>query len=338
MSNYDFIEPRARHRTLLIVEGQHEKYELLDLLLKCFPEIYIKRENIEIFETNIYVLFDKLVKMYGEDWDNQEVDVVMLIRDMKGYPESFKKSNFSDVFMIFDYERHDPRFSEDKICRMQDYFHDSIEVGKLYINYPMVESYMHFPEWPDNSFENAQTSATMRRGNYYKNSLNHYFVTQLVDLPSKFDGILLDRFDVNDVCQRKGCIEQLLMLHDCENLEQQVEEILKHSISDEKLQTAKFQIMDVIDKRNYCKAKCTYYEYMRKVFMSIIQHNIFKAHKIQGLSYEILENKLRDAYFELEYDKILDKQNYMSREKDIIMILNTSVFLVPDYNFSLITG
>ncbi len=46
MSNYDFITPRDRQRHLFIVEGNHEKNELLSLLLKCFPEMKIKEENI----------------------------------------------------------------------------------------------------------------------------------------------------------------------------------------------------------------------------------------------------------------------------------------------------
>lgn len=56
MSNYDFLKSRERHRSLFIVAGHHEKYELIELFLKCFPEIKIKKENIIIFETNIYTM------------------------------------------------------------------------------------------------------------------------------------------------------------------------------------------------------------------------------------------------------------------------------------------
>lgn len=336
MSNYDFIQPQKRKQTLLIVEGHHEKNELMELILKCFPEIYIKRENIEVFQTNIYILYEKIKDVYKEDWDEQDVDLVMLIRDIKNYPQSFKRSNFTDIIMIFDYERHDPNFSEDKICQMQRYFNDSIERGKLYINYPMVESYMHFPAWPDNSFANADSLASIRRGDIYKNSLKRYFVAKIVELPNKFNGILSERFGVENTEQRKKCVEKLLLLCSCEKLECQVEAILQEVISGKNLQTAKYQILDILDKHNYCKEQCTYYEYVKKLFKSIIRHNIYKANKIQGFSYNIAESELMEEYFNLDFEKILIEQNNMSREADKIMVLNTSIFLITDYKFSLI--
>lgn len=336
MSNYDFIQPREKKRTLLIVEGQHEKYELMELLLKCFPEIYVKRENIEVFHTNIYILYEKIKEVYNEDWDEQDVDLVMLIRDIKHYSQSFKRSYFTDIIMIFDYERHDPNFSEDKICRMQKYFNDSIERGKLYINYPMVESYMHFPAWPDSTFANVDSVALIKRGDIYKNSLKGYFVAKLVNLPIKINEILRERFGVECTEQRNACVENLLSLCSCEDLEFQVEVILKDVICGNNLQTAKYQILDLLNKYNYCNEQCTYYAYMKKLFISIIRHNIYKAHKIQGYGYDIPEIELKAAYYSLDSEKILKEQNNMSRELDKIMVLNTSIFLITDYNFSLI--
>ena len=57
MSNYDFIPIRRRKRTLLVVEGKHEKETLFKQLLQCFPEINIALEDIIVFETNIYILY-----------------------------------------------------------------------------------------------------------------------------------------------------------------------------------------------------------------------------------------------------------------------------------------
>ena len=122
---------------------------------------------------NIYTLYNKIVEEYGEDWDEQDVDLPMVIRKFKGYSESFERKNFSDIILFFDFEHHDPNFSEDKICRMQKYFDDTVEVGKLYINYPMVESYMHFPDWPDSAFQYTEISVTLKRGKNYKTQTSH---------------------------------------------------------------------------------------------------------------------------------------------------------------------
>lgn len=57
MSNYDFLKPRERKKSLFIVEGEHEKDVLFKLLLRAFPEIDIREEDIIIFGTNIYLLY-----------------------------------------------------------------------------------------------------------------------------------------------------------------------------------------------------------------------------------------------------------------------------------------
>lgn len=53
-------EVRKRSQNLLIVEGNHEKNELFWLLFKCFPEININMDDIWIYGTNIYMLYDDI--------------------------------------------------------------------------------------------------------------------------------------------------------------------------------------------------------------------------------------------------------------------------------------
>lgn len=60
---------------------------------------------------------------------------------------------YSDIYMIFDFDpQHDhPHF--DTIRRMISYFNDSTLYGKLFLNYPMMQSYKHFDRLPCSSFE-----------------------------------------------------------------------------------------------------------------------------------------------------------------------------------------
>ena len=139
MSNYDFIRTRNRGKHLLIVEGNHEKEELIPLILKCFPEIKIQPENIVLFGTNVYQLHSGIVKEYGSDWFNDDVDLPYVVSKMKKLETIWYGQDFIDVFLIFDFERQDTFFSREIIERMQKYFIDSTDMGKLYINYPMVE-------------------------------------------------------------------------------------------------------------------------------------------------------------------------------------------------------
>lgn len=73
MNDYE-VETRKRGQTLLIVEGYHEKNALFKLLFECFPEINIDIDDVWIYGTNIYLLYEDIVKEYGENL-NIPVDV-----------------------------------------------------------------------------------------------------------------------------------------------------------------------------------------------------------------------------------------------------------------------
>ena len=66
MSDYT-VPARRRSRSLLIVEGNYEK-ELYRLIFKAFPELNIDIDDVWIYETNIYELYNDIVKAYGDDW------------------------------------------------------------------------------------------------------------------------------------------------------------------------------------------------------------------------------------------------------------------------------
>ena len=74
MNNYA-VETRRRSRSLLVVEGKHEKDELFWLIFKCFPEMNIDIDDVWIYGTNIYKLYEDIVKEYGNDWAKDEMDV-----------------------------------------------------------------------------------------------------------------------------------------------------------------------------------------------------------------------------------------------------------------------
>ena len=133
-------EVRNRSQTLLIVEGNHEKNELFWLIFKCFPEI-----NIEM-----------------------DIDLPFVI-SKKQTPGNLRyKDDFTNIILVFDYERHDTNFSERKILDMQNNFSDAADMGKLYINYPMIESYQHLRTIPDSDFAERKIPVSLQPGSKYK--------------------------------------------------------------------------------------------------------------------------------------------------------------------------
>lgn len=60
---------------MLVVEGNHEKNKLFWLIFRCFPEISIDMDNVWIYGTNIYMLYDDIIREYGENCFEEEMDI-----------------------------------------------------------------------------------------------------------------------------------------------------------------------------------------------------------------------------------------------------------------------
>lgn len=75
------------------------------------------------------------------------------------------------------------------------------------------------------------------------------------------------------------------------------------------------------------------------VIMNNIRHNICKANRIQNGTYQIEEEKYKQSFEKLDLMKILENQTSASRDEQngFIWVLSTCVFVVPEYNFSLVT-
>jgi len=90
-----------------------------------------------------------------EDNDPSDMDLLQLLKSRE--PDPVKRALFdefySDILLIFDLDPHDPGFAPEKISRMAKYFVESSDMGKLYINYPMVEAFYHMASIPDPNFD-----------------------------------------------------------------------------------------------------------------------------------------------------------------------------------------
>lgn len=338
MNNYA-AEPRQRSRSLLIVEGKHEKDELFWLIFKCFPELQIDINDVWIYGTNIYKLYEDIVKEYGNDWGRDEVDIDLpFVISKKEHPEKiYYRNDFVNIILVFDYERHDPEFSEEKISEMQSCFDDSTDMGKLYLNYPMIESYLHLKSIPDETYMNRKIPVSLQPGDKYKGLVkSESVIEKAVDFPHRIDDLLSgDRYRVSNAGKRNACCDAILKLS-ANELEEKLEEIL-HVVGDEKKEkTLKYQLKDWIVKIGYLPGNRTYLEYMRKVFQEIVCHNIRKAAKIQNEDTNI--GDFRKQFERLDLSEILNIQNEVSgdAENGFIWVLSTCVLLIPDYNFRLV--
>lgn len=287
MSNYDFVPKRNRGQHLFIVEGSHEKNELLNLLLQCFPEMNIKYENIVIYGTNIYDLYARIVKEYGEDWADTDVDLPYVISKMKNLEEVWYKDNFINIFLLFDYERQDTYFSGYTIDKLQKYFLDETDTGKLYINYPMVESYWDSFDSLEEPFSQKKVMLPFKNGNAYKLKTKKSKIAQAVQFSEMLNDVLEKQYGIHDSKTRQECINQILSLKENDSLLDRIEEILRGKVDERLLKTAKDFVRDKVAKIGYSEHSLTYIDFMRKEFCEIIYRNIKKANLIQNDDYDI---------------------------------------------------
>ena len=136
---------------LFIVEGKKKEPELINKIYsKCFAN-----ENYEVFsyETNIHDLIERIY-LNGEI--DEAFSIQNFLREKCTDDENRKILNkiFSDIFLIFDFDPHDKRINQGRLLELQKFYSESTDNGRLYINFPSIESYCNVGKMPDNEFKN----------------------------------------------------------------------------------------------------------------------------------------------------------------------------------------
>ena len=338
MNNDYLTSQRHRGKTLLIVEGHHEKNKLFWLLFHAFPELKIRYDDIWIYGTNIYMLYQNIVDEYGEKWaeDDDDIDLPFVVSKKINPKKLEYKNDFTNIFLVFDYERHDPNFDKDKITNMQERFNDSADMGKLFINYPMVESYQHFTKMPDPGFADRFVMSSIHHGHEYKNIVKRVSgISKIIRFPHQIKGLLEEYLGISDPTEQNRLANLILELHRNDDLLMQIQKILPLESDYPGARTLRYTLKNKIDELKYLQKEQTYWEYMRSVFKNIIISNACKANKILNDKYEIC----KEEYESLDLAQVLGKQNKASENEEtgIIWVLNTSVFMVADYNYLLVS-
>ena len=211
-------------------------------------------------------------------------------------------------------------------------------MGKLYINYPMIESYQHLKAVPDYEYAERKIAVSLQPGSKYKELVGkESIIERIVEFPHRIDDLMNEHFGITNMQIRKKCCENILDFSDAESVEEKLQEVLKNAITDDRQKTLKYQLKDWINKVGYTNSRQTYWQYVRELFVEIIYHNICKANRIQNNVYDIALEQYRESFKNLDLGTILNKQNsFSSMDDGFIWVLNTCVFVVADYNFALV--
>ena len=155
-------------RILVIVEGAKTDFRLMEHLLHIYG-IDNKHEVIS-YNTNIYTLYQKMFA----DEDPSSIDILQLLKEKERDPakREILEARYSDIILIFDLDPQDPQFSGDKILEMMGFFTESSDMGKLYVNYPMVEAFYHMKSIPDQNYNDYTVSLSELSQRTYKQRVN----------------------------------------------------------------------------------------------------------------------------------------------------------------------
>lgn len=169
---------------LFVLEGDKAESKIYDTI----KSLYFANQNediVYIFKSSIYDLYDKVRKYSDFDNITEAADVVSILRSI--HPDSALKdidesSQIDQIFLFFDYDfqhvfrllkRHpnenlETLTNEDnqKIAEMLNFFDNETEMGKLYINYPMVESLKYTKKMPDPNYSTYQVSLDECHGKF----------------------------------------------------------------------------------------------------------------------------------------------------------------------------
>ena len=143
---------------LFVFEGKDDKSYFESIKQLFFPE---KLDTfVCTYNSNIYSLYTKLME---HDALNGafEVDTVSVLKEIlleKGDEtlKDIREDEVSEIYLFFDYDfQEKARTLEEnnkRLSEMLDFFTDETANGKLYINYPMVESLRYTKELPDSDY------------------------------------------------------------------------------------------------------------------------------------------------------------------------------------------
>lgn len=140
---------------LFIFEGNRREPLLFDSIQRLFFPRYTDT-IVCSFGNNIYELYRQMNELGGDG------DVVSILREKYNGKEDnpFKdietSSDFAEIYLFFDYDFHNENYPLDKLNeqlgKMLELFDNETDSGKLYINYPMVESIRYTKQLPDKDF------------------------------------------------------------------------------------------------------------------------------------------------------------------------------------------
>ena len=129
-----------RNKVLFVFEGNKTERQIANSISKCFPDKAF--DVCCTYCTTIYNLYNTIK-------DDEDLDTFSLLKEMphnRKVLEPYTRNSFAEIYLFFDYDGHDTLADDDKMSDILDLFNEETEHGRIFINYPMVESLKHISD------------------------------------------------------------------------------------------------------------------------------------------------------------------------------------------------
>ena len=126
-------------KVLVIAEGPDDK----KVINRVFAA-YGKNIEVVTFKTDVYKLFS-IYEKQETDYSDLDIQKTLLneVGSLTPNERKILQDKYVDIFLIFDFDPHAETADIKKLKKLATHFKDSSDMGKLYINYPMLESFQH---------------------------------------------------------------------------------------------------------------------------------------------------------------------------------------------------
>lgn len=174
---------------LFVFEGETTE----PLLYTTMKYLFMPKEKNDIicsYKSNIYSLYNKMISNGNFDDTENDVSIIPLLQEhLRNNGELdhpllsiTRWSDISEIFLFFDYDcqnkNPDGSYSLDDnnthIQEMLSFFNNETSAGKLYINYPMVESIRYTKQLQDSNYGTYTIAIDKCPDKYFKKEVDNF--------------------------------------------------------------------------------------------------------------------------------------------------------------------
>jgi len=137
---------------LFVFEGEEREVNIFNAL----KELYFNEDEVIVeftYNTGFHTLYKNLKK--------NDMSLFRVLQEVSKKRKDdklgdYNEDDFSEVFLVFDYDFHNKSIPLEQwnknLEEMLEYFDDETRNGKMYVNYPMVESIRYTKLLPDKDY------------------------------------------------------------------------------------------------------------------------------------------------------------------------------------------